>query len=352
MYKYPIVYRGMDAAKVFMEVTIREAKEIEYLYSNKESMIPLTKEQQDVYDSSRHCYICSGSFTKESWKLRNHYHLTGFYRGPAHNSCNLKFKVPTFLPFIFQNLSGYDSRLFIKELGNNDFDINEILENTEKCISFSKKISNKFSIRFLDFCRFMPSSLEKLATNLKSDQFRIIKSFISEDKVSLLMRKGCFPYDYVSSPERLSETCLPPKQEFFNRLNNEELTDDDYQHAVRVWDVFNIRTLGEYSDLYVKTDVLLLSDIFENFRSVCMKAYNLDPVWYYTAPSLSWNSMLKFTKVKIELLMDYDMYLFVEKSIRGGISQCSNRYARANNKYLPNFEPSQPEFFFAIFRCQ
>ncbi|GFV74587.1 uncharacterized protein TNCV_5130291 [Trichonephila clavipes] len=76
-----------------------------------------------------------------------------------------------------------------------------------------------------------------------------------------------------------------------------------------------------------------------------MKVYNLDPVWYYTAPGLSWDSMLKFTKVKIELLMDYDMYLFIEKGIRGGISQCSNRYARANNKFLPNFEPSKPQNF-------
>ncbi|GFV91801.1 uncharacterized protein TNCV_2974731 [Trichonephila clavipes] len=308
-------------------------------------MIPLTKEQQDVYDSSSHCYICSGSFTKEDWKVRDHCHLTGFYRGPAHNSCNLKFKVPTFLPFIFHNLSGYDSHLFIKELGNNDYDINVIPENTEKYISFSKKISKKFSIRFLDSCRFMPSSLEKLVINLKSDQFRNIKSFISEDKVTLLMRKGCFPYDYVSGPEKLNETSLPPKEKFYNRLNDEYITDNDYQHANHVWNTFNIKTLGEYSDLYVKTDVLILSDIFENFRSVCMKAYNLDPVWYYTAPGLSWDSMLKFTKVKIELLMDYDMYLFIEKGIRGGISQCSNRYARANNKFLPNFEPSKPQNF-------
>ncbi|GFS70105.1 c2H2-type domain-containing protein [Trichonephila clavipes] len=136
-----------------------------------------------------------------------------------------------------------------------------------------------------------------------------------------------------------------PTKKFYNRLNDEYITENDYQHANHVWNAFNIKTLGEYSDLYVKTDVLLLSDIFENFRSVCMKAYNLDPVWYYTAPGLSWDSMLKFTKVKIELLMDYDMYLFIEKGIRGGISQCSNRYARANNKFLPNFEPSKPQNF-------
>ncbi|GFT09156.1 uncharacterized protein TNCV_4105911 [Trichonephila clavipes] len=157
------------------------------------------------------------------------------------------------------------------------------------------------------------------------------------------MRKGCFPYDYVSDVEKLNDTCLPPKEKFYSRLIDEDITDDDY--ANHVWNAFNIKNLGDYSDLYVKTDVLLLSDIFENFRSACMKAYNLDPVWYYTVPGLSWDSMLELTKVKIELLMDYDMYLFVEKGIRGGISQCSNRYARANNKFLPNFEPSKLQNF-------
>ncbi|GFV96262.1 uncharacterized protein TNCV_2812391 [Trichonephila clavipes] len=138
------------------------------------------------------------------------------------------------------------------------------------------------------------------------------------------------------------------KKKFFSRLNDEDITDNDYQHANHVWNAFNLKTLGEYSDLYEKTDVLL-SDIFENFRSVCMKAYNLDPVWYYTAPGLSWDSMLKFTKVKIELLMDSDVYLFIEKGIRGGFSQCSHRYARANNKFLPNFEPSKPQNFLLYF---
>ncbi|GFU28690.1 uncharacterized protein NPIL_631291 [Nephila pilipes] len=99
------------------------------------------------------------------------------------------------------------------------------------------------------------------------------------------MRNGCFPYDYVSDVEKLNDTCLPPKEKFYNRPNDEDITDDDYQHENRVWNAFNIKSLGDYSDLYVKTEVLL-SDIFENFRSVCMKVYNLDPVWYYTAPGL------------------------------------------------------------------
>ncbi|GBL73886.1 hypothetical protein AVEN_230832-1 [Araneus ventricosus] len=152
------------------------------------------------------------------------------------------------------------------------------------------------------------------------------------------MRKWCFPYDYVTNIGILDETCLPPKESFCNRPNEDQISQDEYEHAKKVWNAFNLRTLGDYSDLYFKTDVLLLSDIF---RNVYIKTYNLDPAWYYTAPGLSWDAMLKFTQVRIEFLNDYDMYLFVGKGIRGGVSQCSNRYAKANNKYVQDYDKTK-----------
>lgn len=138
----------------------------------------------------------------------------------------------------------------------------------------------------------------------------------------MLQRKGIFPYEYV------------PKQAFYSQLNDAEISNEEYQFACKMWDKFNCKTLAEYSDLYLKTDVLLLADVFENFRQTCFQIYDLDPAHYYTAPGLSWDAMLKYTKVKIELLTDPDMLLFVERGIRGGISQCSKRYAKANNKYM------------------
>lgn len=132
---------------------------------------------------------------------------------------------------------------------------------------------------------------------------------------------------------------------FYNKLNECDISEENYRHAQQVWDCFEIETLGDYSDLYIKSDVLLLCDVFENFRRICLQTYNLDPAWYFTAPGLSWDAMLKMTKVELELLTDYEMLLFVEKGIRGGISQCSHRYSKANNKYMVNYNSKEPSNF-------
>ena len=124
-------------------------------------------------------------------------------------------------------------------------------------------------------------------------------------------------------------------------MKKTSITDEEYAHAVNVWNTFNKQNLGEYTDLYVKSDVLLLSDIFENFKNLCIAIYKLDPVWYYTALGISWDAMLKRTKCKIELFKDYDMLLFVEKGYRGGISQRSNRYGKVN-KYLLYYNDQMP----------
>ena len=159
------------------------------------------------------------------------------------------------------------------------------------------------------------------------------------------MRKGVFPYDYFDSLEKLTETKLPPIEEFYSRLNNKNISTSDYEHAEKVWKKFNMSTFKDYHDLYMKTDVLLLSDVFETFRDVCMKNYKLDPCWYYTSPGLSWDAMLKKTKIELDLLHDPNMLLMIEKGIRGGISMISKRYAKANNKYMKDYSPQEEDVF-------
>jgi len=121
--------------------------------------------------------------------------------------------------------------------------------------------------------------------------------------------------------------------------------ESDYAHAMNVWQRFSIRTLGEYSDLYLKTDVLLLADIFENFRNNCVANYCLDPAHYYTLPGFTWDAMLKHMRVRFELLTDIDMVIFIERSIRSCLNQCSSRYVHANNKYMRSFDPSKPSSY-------
>ena len=139
----------------------------------------------------------------------------------------------------------------------------------------------------------------------------------------LLLRKGVYPYEYIDSWEKFNGTTLLPKEAFYSKLNLEDITDKDYIHVQKVWDVFEIKNLGEYHDLYVQSDTLLLSDVFENFRNMCLKIYELDPVYFVSAPGLAWQACLKKTGVKLELLTDYDMILMIEKGIRGGIFQAT-----------------------------
>ena len=134
----------------------------------------------------------------------------------------------------------------------------------------------------------------------------------------------------MSSFDKFEEDQLPSKDQFYSSLTEEDITEKEYCHAENVWKHFNIKNLGEWHDLYLKMDVLLLADVFENFRDLGLSSYTLDPAWYFTLPGFAWDCMLKYTNIELELLIDYEMYMFFEKGIRGGISQCSNRYSKAD----------------------
>ena len=180
----------------------------------------------------------------------------------------------------------------------------------------------------------------KRPLNKLTENFPSIYQFCNGDlnKFVMLLRKGVYPYEYMDSWEKFNETALPPKKDFYSNLNLENISDEDYVHAQKVWDVFKIKNLGEYHDLYVQSDTLLLADIFENFRNMCLNIYELDPVYFVSAPGLAWQACLKKTEVKLELITDYDMILMIEKGIRGGICQATHRYAKANNKYMKNYD--------------
>ena len=162
----------------------------------------------------------------------------------------------------------------------------------------------------------------------------------SELQYDLLTRKGVYPYEYVNSWDQFNETQLPPIDAFYSNLNMSSISEEDYQHAEKVWEEFGIRDLGDYHDLYLRKDVALLANVYEPFRDTCLKHYKLDPAHFYTSPGLAWKACLKHTGIKLELLTDSDMLLMFERGIRGGITQVVRKYASANNKYMGDrFDP-------------
>lgn len=369
-----VQYTGVDCAKVFLEKLTNDVTEIYTKYLNVNiPMHPLTEEEEIAYNNhSDICHICEekiDSFNISNPKVRDHDHLTGKYRGAAHSKCNLNLKIPNFIPIFFHNMSAYDAHLFVKELSNDSEPINIIPINKERYISFSKTIKVEkstnnvagggaaaaaadsqyayFKLRFLDSFRFMASSIEKLAKNLDDQQCKYVSKEFAQDykKFKLIRRKGIFPYTYITDFSKLYETKLPGKAAFYNTITGSGVSDNDYAHAQVVWNTFECKNLKEYAELYLKSDVLLLADIFENFRETCLTTYGLDAAQFYTLPGLSWSAVFKYTKISLELLTDIEQYQFIKRGIRGGICQAVCRYSQANNKYMQDYNPDKPSSF-------
>ena len=255
---------------------------------------------------------------------------------------------------MFHNLSGYDTHLFIRELGDHASDMEVIAKNKEDYISFSIKVpvekyidkngeekDKLIELRFIDSFKFMSSSLDSLTKNLVRGGKKLFGfEDYSELQYGLLTRKGVYPYEYVNSWDRFNETKLPPIDPFYSNLNMSSINEEDYQHAQRVWEEFGIHNLGDYHNLYLRTDVVLLANVYEAFRDTCLRHYELDPAHFYTSPGLAWRACLKHTGIRLELLTDPDMLLMFEREIRGGITQAVRKYASANNKYVGDrFDP-------------
>ena len=131
---------------------------------------------------------------------------------------------------------------------------------------------------------------------------------------------------------------LPSVDKFYSKVACGGIRTDEYNHAKKLWDLFKIDNMGEYHDLYVRADTAQLSDVFENFRYLCLEIYGLDPTYFVSAPSLAFEAMLKITKARIELFTDIDMVLMTQKAVRGGLTQVIKKHAIANNKYLPTYD--------------
>ena len=318
-----------DAIDVFIKWLEEDVKAIANI---EEKEMIFTEEDRKQFNKASDCWICGEYLGND--RVRDHCHYTGRYRGPAHNSCNLKYRKPKSISVFFHNLSGYDSHLFIKKIGctiNKKEKTDCIPNNEEKYISFSKTIitgqyTNKkeetkdktFKIVFKDSLKFMSSSLGALVNNLPKDAFKNLLKYFTPKQAEILNQKGFYPYEYMDSIEKFNEPKPPPREAFFSKLSGKGISNKNYNQVWNVWNSFNMKIFLEYHELYNKSDVLLLADVFENFRDICLKIYGLDPVYYFTAPGLAWDACLKMTNIDLELLNDVNMLLMFEKGIRGG----------------------------------
>ena len=354
-----------DAIDLFIEWLEDDVKAIANIPKKDKN---LTEEETKQYNETRECWISKKEIIdvfdkngkKIDWKVQDHCHYTGRFRGAVHNSCNLKYSKPKNISVFFHNLSGYDSHFIIKKINSTHEkeNITCIPSNEEKYISFTKKIvvgkymDNKgnmqyktFDIVFKDSFKFLSTSLDQLVKNLPRDAFKNINKFLEPEISKLVKQKGFYPYEYMDTIEKFKETNPPPQKAFNSKLSGFKIKDEDYKHVLNVWETCNMKTMLDYHELYNQSDVLLLADVFENFRDLCLKIYGLDPVHYYTAPGLAWDACLKITNIELDLLTDPDMLLMIEKGIRGGISIISNRYGKANNKYMKDFNINEPSKF-------
>ena len=361
------MYRGLDSAEKFFTDIFEEEKEIlEKLKEFQKTPMNLSAEEKSQHKKATSCYVCNCDFTAENRKVKkkvkDHCHVLGNYRGAACNMCNLGMKLTKTIPVIFHNLKGYDSHLLLPELGKFHKKISIIPNNMQAYMSFSvghttsyfdkktrKQVNREYmNLRFIDSFGFMASSLNQLVVDLKQgglDKFKnVSQEFGSDvDLTELMTRKGIYPYSFMDSFDKFDIDPLTlTKSDFRNDLTGEDISDGDYEFYKAICEKFAMKTLGEYHDLYLKSDVLLLADVFENFRETCFQYYKLDPAHYYSAPGLSWNACLKMTGIELELISDVDMYLMIEKGLRGGMSVITHRKAVANNKYMSSYDPDKP----------
>ena len=357
-------FDGENCIDQFLEYLFTMENRVADVLDSTNIPMNLTTDEEIAFQNATHCWACNGVLDDD--RVRDHDHLNGRYRGAAHNHCNLEMNNRrTKLPIIFHNLRGYDSHFIVKAASKYNRQLSCIPNTMDKYMSFS--IGRK--LVFLDSLQFVATSLENLVNALNQEGDKMFPVFNRELGIPLLRQKGVFPYDWFDSVDKLNLPELPSKKEFYSKLNECHISDSDYAHACQVWRETGCKTFYDYVSLYLKTDVVLLADCFEAFRDACLKNYMIDPCHHFTSPGMSWNAMmLQLKREGIDTssvvggfssvnagrnpqrnhpksigLFDngqQDMLEMIKSNMRGGISMISNRYARANNPYMSDYDAS------------
>ena len=353
---------GDNCFKKFIDHVISISQ---YLKSLQPQPIHMDDTQVEHHQSQTLCQICHVKFStdenqRSEWKVKHHDHFTGDYICALCSACNLKIhsnmkKVVV----VFHNLKGYDGHFLMKTMKhfNDKFNINTISQNSQKftCLKLGDNIT------FIDSAQFLSGSLEKLAKQLQGNHPILDSEIRDEVLIKMLAEKGVYPYSYIT-PQNLKETQLPSIEAFANDLTSEPCSQSEYQRALDIWKVGKCSTLKQYTSLYLKSDTLLLADIFQNFADTALNTYGISPAHFVSLPQYSWQSMLKHFGKSIECFTDYDMLHFLDggnlhipsddhsskytscfcsknilgclppgvRAIRGGMTNAYKRYAKSD----------------------
>ena len=340
----PKIFVGKNVVHKFLDYLYHLRSEIAFTFAHEREPIHLTDDIINIIRKQKKCYLCGKKFDGLTRKYLDHSHFKlndeiKEIQSEVNYSCNrcnlthssLRMKKLR-IPVIFHNLTNYDMPHLIKKLASykDNLDITPIPMSTEKY----KSIYIDHFV-FLDSYQFLANSLDDLSKILLKEgdsKFIRTKRHFPEKKYHpYVFSKGFMCYDYIDNLKKLGEKKLPERKYFYNKLTLKDISEQDYKHAVNMFDTFKCKTLGGYLKIYLKIDVLILSDIFEEFRKTTMKQYGLDPVHYLSASSLSYDSMLKFTGAKIKIMSEMEQYNFIERLIRGGVTQVANRWALIEN---------------------
>ncbi|UYV81655.1 PLSCR3 [Cordylochernes scorpioides] len=338
------IYRGENPAEKFLLSLFSTVSKLKERLRNYPS-VDMNEQQKIDFLNEQTCHICKTQLDIKT-KVIDHCHWSGRYRGAAHKICNLNYHNNSKFRCLLHGAKNYDNHFLIKALRHVPHKHLTIIPmNIEK---YSVILVD--DVIFLDSFQFLSASLNTLSSNLPQDGFKVLSQCFPY-QTDLLRRKGVYPYEYMTDSSKFSETSLPPIEYFSSKLLNESCSNESYAFAQQVWEELNCTTLGDYHDIYLIGDVALLADIFQYFRDLCLRHYQLDPILNFSSPSLSLDAALKMTNVSLDLISDPDMYLTCEQ-IRGGVSMISKRYAKANNPFMGDEFDSNCNNLYGWSMCQ
>ena len=343
----PVILTGEDCIDKFFRALETEIKYIEETLQTVHYPINMNREQENNFSSHNMCYICN-KLLLPSQKMRDHDHLLEInnYLGVICNSCNLNRtdnkNIRTSL--VFHAGGRFDINFLLQKLYKNKVDVTGVIGKSGEQIMSMCMFKNKILI--IDSLNHLSSSLANLVEILRTSNksFTNTVKYVGKDDdigLGLLTRKGVFPYSYITNIEKLNIRNLPEASFFYDELKDEPVKETEYQHAKNVWEHFQCKNLKEYMEIYLSIDITLLADVFENYRAFFFKQFNLEVSKYVSLPALSYDCMLKYTKCQPDYVYNPDIYYFLKKGIRGGISMIPHRKFHANNPLLSNFNPEK-----------